>query len=590
MTERRRRAARRRRAGRTRSTSWPRSASRPRATSATGAVGGDQPAHRRTALVGAAAPARGDPRLATGARTSPSATTTAGSATSTRRSATRHGGRARRPLRRPTGPWHEPTPMTTCRRPARRARRERGLDPVTVVRRLASAPSTRTCRRRRRRDQRRDRPGRRTRHRRLRRPRRRRRRRAAGVAALVFEAVVGDEVVGRRIGVADGDRVAPATPVLRVTGPTRALLTGERTALNLLCHLSGVATLTRALGRRGRRAPARASATPARRCPACARWRSTPCAAVAASTTGCRLSRRGAGQGQPRARRRWRGAGVRGRPRGASRRPGRGRGDTTSTRLREALDVGAELILLDNMTDAEMAAAVAIADGQATLEASGGLTLDRARDGRRDRRRLHLGRCADPLRAGPRHRPGPRELTLLLAIDIGNTNTVLGLFDDGDVVDHWRIRDRRASYGGRVGAAAPGPARESRLRQRPAASPSARPCRRCCTSCATMLVRYYADAADRRRRAGRPDRRTGADRQPARGRRRPDRQHARRGHPLRRAGDRRRLRHLDELRRGQPARGVPRRRARARHRDLARRARPPRAPSCARSSCSARAR
>lgn len=35
------------------------------------------------------------------------------------------------------------------------------------------------------------------------------------------------------------------TVVARVTAPTRLLLTAERTALNLLCHLSGVATLTR---------------------------------------------------------------------------------------------------------------------------------------------------------------------------------------------------------------------------------------------------------------------------------------------------------------------------------------------------------
>ena len=39
--------------------------------------------------------------------------------------------------------------------------------------------------------------------------------------------------------------MAPGDDVARVTAPTRALLTAERTALNLLCHLSGVATLTR---------------------------------------------------------------------------------------------------------------------------------------------------------------------------------------------------------------------------------------------------------------------------------------------------------------------------------------------------------
>jgi nicotinate-nucleotide pyrophosphorylase (carboxylating) len=45
--------------------------------------------------------------------------------------------------------------------------------------------------------------------------------------------------------VKDGDRVEPGTVLLTVTGATRDLLTGERTALNLLCHLSGIATQTR---------------------------------------------------------------------------------------------------------------------------------------------------------------------------------------------------------------------------------------------------------------------------------------------------------------------------------------------------------
>jgi nicotinate-nucleotide pyrophosphorylase (carboxylating) len=46
--------------------------------------------------------------------------------------------------------------------------------------------------------------------------------------------------------VADGDRVVAGTDLLRVEGRARALLTAERSALNTLQHLSGVATLTRA--------------------------------------------------------------------------------------------------------------------------------------------------------------------------------------------------------------------------------------------------------------------------------------------------------------------------------------------------------
>jgi nicotinate-nucleotide pyrophosphorylase (carboxylating) len=45
---------------------------------------------------------------------------------------------------------------------------------------------------------------------------------------------------------ADGDRIAAGQAVAQVTGPLRTILTGERTALNLVCHLSGIATTTRA--------------------------------------------------------------------------------------------------------------------------------------------------------------------------------------------------------------------------------------------------------------------------------------------------------------------------------------------------------
>ena len=43
----------------------------------------------------------------------------------------------------------------------------------------------------------------------------------------------------------DGDRLDAGTTVATVTGPLAPVLTGERTALNFLCHLSGIATLTR---------------------------------------------------------------------------------------------------------------------------------------------------------------------------------------------------------------------------------------------------------------------------------------------------------------------------------------------------------
>ena len=49
-----------------------------------------------------------------------------------------------------------------------------------------------------------------------------------------------------RMKVADGDPVTPDTVVAAVRGPAAALLAGERTALNFLQHLSGIATLTQA--------------------------------------------------------------------------------------------------------------------------------------------------------------------------------------------------------------------------------------------------------------------------------------------------------------------------------------------------------
>jgi nicotinate-nucleotide pyrophosphorylase (carboxylating) len=76
--------------------------------------------------------------------------------------------------------------------------------------------------------------------------------RAEGVAAGIDIALlVLDEVLGsdgyRILGRADdGDRLRPGDPLLTLQAPTRGLLTAERTMLNLVCHLSGIATATAA--------------------------------------------------------------------------------------------------------------------------------------------------------------------------------------------------------------------------------------------------------------------------------------------------------------------------------------------------------
>jgi nicotinate-nucleotide pyrophosphorylase (carboxylating) len=192
----------------------------------------------------------------------------------------------------------------------------------------------------------------------------------------VFAAV--DPRVVVEPAVRDGDRVRRGAVLATVTGPTRSLLTAERTALNLLCHLSGVATAT-------------------------ARWVDAVAGSGAAirdtrkTTPGLRalekyavrrgggenhrmsLVRRGAGQGQPRDRGGAGRQGVRAGP-GGTTRPCRWRSRCDSVDdVREAVAAGADLVLLDNMTPAQMTEAVAVTrPAGVRTEASGGLTLDTA--------------------------------------------------------------------------------------------------------------------------------------------------------------------------------------------------------------------
>ncbi|MGB3896257.1 carboxylating nicotinate-nucleotide diphosphorylase [Mycolicibacter sinensis] len=66
------------------------------------------------------------------------------------------------------------------------------------------------------------------------------------IALLVLDEVLGADgyrVLGR---VAEGARLEAGAPVLRLQADTRGLLTAERTMLNLICHLSGIATATAA--------------------------------------------------------------------------------------------------------------------------------------------------------------------------------------------------------------------------------------------------------------------------------------------------------------------------------------------------------
>lgn len=64
------------------------------------------------------------------------------------------------------------------------------------------------------------------------------------VALAVLDEVVGEYRILQRL--TDGEAVAPGDVVLEVEALTRPVLTAERTMLNLLCHLSGIATATAA--------------------------------------------------------------------------------------------------------------------------------------------------------------------------------------------------------------------------------------------------------------------------------------------------------------------------------------------------------
>ena len=164
---------------------------------------------------------------------------------------------------------------------------------------------------------------------------------------------------------------------------------------------------------------------------------------------------------------------------------------------------------------------------------------------------------------------------MLLAIDVGNTQTVLGLYDGETLRDHWRVATESHRSGDELGALV-----EALLPDLNDVNGV------CLSSTVPALVRSYEefvapldlrDAA--RARAWRPHRRSGALRRSARGRAGPNRERRGGQESLRRAGDRRRLRNVDELRRRVRGGGVARRRTRPRNRDLDGRAlRPRRAP------------
>jgi nicotinate-nucleotide pyrophosphorylase (carboxylating) len=196
------------------------------------------------------------------------------------------------------------------------------------------------------------------------------------VAAAAFE-IVGAGRVRIEFATSDGARVAPGELLATVTGPMRDILTAERTALNFLGHLSGVATLTRrwvdAVEGTGAQIRDTRKTMPGLR--ALEKYAVTCGGGVnhRMSLSDAALVKDNhvvaAGGVVPAFE------GVRAACPGL---PIEIEVDTLA-QAREVIDAGADLVLLDNMRPAEMREAVAYSAGRARLEASGGLSLGTAR-------------------------------------------------------------------------------------------------------------------------------------------------------------------------------------------------------------------
>ncbi len=199
----------------------------------------------------------------------------------------------------------------------------------------------------------------------------------AGVACVVETYAQLDPAVTVRVDAAAGAAIDPGVVVATIEGPARSVLTGERTALNFLCHLSGVATLTRRFVLAA--APTRVLDT-RKTLPG---LRALEKAAVRA---GGGVNHRGSlsdlvlvkdnhlvglsiADAVTRARDAWPGRGV----------------EVECDRVEqvhEAVTAGADLVMLDNFTPDAASDAVAIVRGgphpELLVEVSGGVTLDTA--------------------------------------------------------------------------------------------------------------------------------------------------------------------------------------------------------------------
>ncbi|RBY84187.1 carboxylating nicotinate-nucleotide diphosphorylase [Blastococcus sp. TF02A-26] len=196
------------------------------------------------------------------------------------------------------------------------------------------------------------------------------------VAARVFTRLAPGATL--TVGASDGDRVRRGDVLLTVRGPVRALLAAERSALNIASRASGIATATRAwadaVEGTGATVLDTRKTTPGLR----------PLEKYAVRCGGGSNKRMGlydvamvkdnhvAAAGSVAAAV----AAVRER---APRVPVQVEADTPAQAV-EAVEAGAQFLLLDNMTPAQLREVVAAVGDRAELEATGGLTLAVARE------------------------------------------------------------------------------------------------------------------------------------------------------------------------------------------------------------------
>ncbi|MDQ2866537.1 MAG: carboxylating nicotinate-nucleotide diphosphorylase [Candidatus Eremiobacteraeota bacterium] len=190
-------------------------------------------------------------------------------------------------------------------------------------------------------------------------------------AMLVFELLDAAQTVCD-VRIADGERVTRGSIVAQISGRARTLLTGERTMLNLLCRLCGIATATRKLvdliaGTKARLVDTRKTTPGLRalekyavRCGGGSNHRFGLDDAILIKDNHLAL----AGSIEEAVRRARAQAGHMVKIEVEV---------DTITQLREALTQPIDAVLLDNMTPVVLAEAVRIVDGAILTEASGGI-------------------------------------------------------------------------------------------------------------------------------------------------------------------------------------------------------------------------